>query len=152
MSHKKKVDFIGLSFFDPQPSLPSPPDVFLLRQIVHDWSDKYVIKLFRRLRDVAGPSTKLVIVDSIIGYACDAPSTYSLDEGPKPPAPLLSNMGGANLLPYTVDLAILSCINSGERTIDGHNKVIEAGGWKLVEVRKNPISKIWWPTLVAVPA
>ncbi|KAI5119658.1 hypothetical protein M0805_007749 [Coniferiporia weirii] len=147
-----KVHFIGGDFFDVQPTLPSTPDVFLLRQIVHDWSDKYVIKLFRRLRDAAGPSTKLVIVDSIIDYACNAPSKYPLDNGLKPPAPLLPNMGGANLLPYTVDLVVMSCINSGERTIDGHNSVIEAGGWKLVEVRKNPGSKIWWPTLIAVPA
>ncbi|KAI5117485.1 hypothetical protein M0805_009548 [Coniferiporia weirii] len=146
-----KVHFIGCNFFDAQPVLPGIPDVFLLRQIVHDWSDKYVTKLLRRLRDAAGPSTKLVIVDSIIDYACDT-GKYPLDDGPKAPAPLLSNMGGASLLPYCVDLVIMGCINSGERTIDGHNRVIEAGGWKLVDVQKNLGNKIWWPTLVAVPA
>ncbi|KAH8111798.1 S-adenosyl-L-methionine-dependent methyltransferase [Phellopilus nigrolimitatus] len=147
-----KVYFVETDFFEAQPTLPGTPDIFLLRMIVHDWSNKYVIKLLRRLRDVAGPSTKLIIVDSIVGYACDVPKKYLSDETLKPPAPLLPNMGGVNLLSYSVDMVIMNSLNSQERTIDGHTSVMEAAGWKLVKVHKNQGSKIWWPSLIAVPA
>ncbi|THH07842.1 hypothetical protein EW145_g3108 [Phellinidium pouzarii] len=124
-----KVHFIGTDFFERQPKLPATPAVFLMRTILHDWSDKYSIKILRNLRAAAGPETKLVLVDSIIDYACDAPNQSALlSKGPKPPAPLLPNMGGANLLSYEVDLVILASLNSGERTIDGYISIIEAGG------------------------
>ena len=100
---------IGCDFFDTQPKLPTTPDVFLLRTIVHDWSDKYSIKLLSNLRAAAGPNTKLVLIDSIINYACEAPSeTTLLGKGnePKVPAPLLPNLGGANLLAYEVDVVV----------------------------------------------
>jgi len=151
----EKVHFIGCDFFEVQPKLPATPDVFLLRTIIHDWSDKYSIKLLSNLRTVAGPNTKLVLIDSIVNYACEAPSEASIlgkDAEPKVPAPLLPNLGGANLLAYEVDIVLVSSLNSGERTIDGYKNIIEASGWKLVEFRKNPASKIWWPALICVPA
>ncbi|KAI5119663.1 hypothetical protein M0805_007754 [Coniferiporia weirii] len=150
-----KVHFIGLDFFEAQPKLPATPDVFLMRTVLHDWSDKYSIKILRNLRAAAGAQTRLVLVDSIIDYACAAPNQVALtgaSPAPAPPAPLLPNMGGANLLSYEVDLVMLSSLNSAERTIDGYISIIEEGGWKLLEVRKNPGSKIWWPSLVCVPA
>ncbi|KAH8111778.1 S-adenosyl-L-methionine-dependent methyltransferase [Phellopilus nigrolimitatus] len=140
-----KVHFIDTDFFEAQPTLPGNPEVFLLRMIVHDWSDKYVIKLLRRLRDVAKPSTKLVIVDSVLDYACAS-------SGGGPPAPLLSNMGGGNLLAYSVDLAVFGVLNSGERTASGFQYVLSASGWELKEIRRNPVNKIWWPSIIAVPS
>lgn len=74
--------------------------------ILHDWSDKYSIKLLRNLRNAAGPDTKLVIVDSIISYACDAPHQSNAEDDPRPPKPLLPNLGGANLLAYEVDVVV----------------------------------------------
>ena len=104
----------GLDFFDKQPALPGTPDVFILRQIVHDWSDKYVIKLLKNLRSVATTKTKLLVIDTIIEYACKIPKSSTLSvkglETPIPPEPLLPNLGGANLTPYTVDL-VVSCFN-----------------------------------------
>lgn len=147
-----KVHFVGCDFFEPQPALPATPDVFLLRMILHDWSDKYCIKLLRNLRNAAGPDTKLVIIDSIISYACEAPLKTGTEAAPSPPKPLLPNLGGANLLAYEVDIVVMSCLHSAERTADGFQSVVEASGWKLVEIRKNPASKIWWPSIICVPA
>ena len=97
-------------FFEAQPALPSTPDVFLLRQVIHDWSDKYAIKILKQLRLSAGPHTKLLIIDCVVEHACDTPHLGPSSSSPSVPAPLLPNLGGANLLTYTVDLAV-SVIN-----------------------------------------
>ena len=95
-----------MDLFQEQPSLPATPDVFLLRQIVHDWPDKYAINILSHLRKVAGQDTKLLIVDCVVDYACDS----SLNSIPSSalPAPLLPNLGGANLLTYSVDVVVSS--------------------------------------------
>lgn len=96
------TQFIATDFFDEQPVLPGEPGVFLLRNITHDWSDKYAVKILRQLRDAAIPSTKLVLISCITDYACRLPD----DEAEAPPAPLLANLGGANIFPYSFDLAV----------------------------------------------
>ncbi|KAL5536477.1 hypothetical protein ACEPAF_299 [Sanghuangporus sanghuang] len=83
------VHFIGVDFFEEQPNLPGPVDVFLLRMIIHDWSDKYAAKILRPLRNVAGPNTKLLIIDSILDHVCG-----SGQEATRPPSPMLPNLGG----------------------------------------------------------
>lgn len=103
LNHPMTRSVIEANFFDEQPALPGVPGVFLLRIIVHDWSDKYAIKILRRLRDAAAPTTKLVLISCITDYACRTPND---DETEVPPAPLLPNLGGANLFPYLFDLTV----------------------------------------------
>ena len=107
---KQRVQFAGSSFFDPLPPFRKIPDVFLLRHILHDWSDKYAIKILRNLRDAAGRDTKLVVIDVIIGHACDVSNgTDKSSVNPyirSPPKPLLRNWGAANLTIYTVNLGV----------------------------------------------
>ncbi|TCD71933.1 hypothetical protein EIP91_000065 [Steccherinum ochraceum] len=135
-SHQKagKLHLLEHDFFEPQPPLPKTPDVFFLRQIIHDWSDGLCVKILSHLRTAAGPHTKLFIVDSILDYACFSESQSTLmSDVNDVPKPLLPNMAGANLHAYQIDVLLGSVINAGERTIDGYKSVIEAGGWKLVE-------------------
>lgn len=80
--------------------------MLLLRQIVHDWSDKYAVKILSQLKKSAGPNTKLLIVDCVVDYACDSSSLGDLPAPPPVPAPLLPNLGAANLLTYSVDLVV----------------------------------------------
>ncbi|EJD00206.1 O-methyltransferase [Fomitiporia mediterranea MF3/22] len=139
-----KVQFIGTDFFEAQPKLPGTPDVFLLRMITHDWADLYAIKILRRLRDAAGPNTKLILIDCVLDYACGSGEN-------KPPPPLLGNLGGGNLLSYSVDLTVFGMLNAGERTALGFEEILSASGWQLQEIRKSPVSPMWWPSIISVP-
>ena len=82
--------------------------VFLLRNILHDWPDKYCLQILRHLRSSAAPSTRLVLVDNIMAYACVDNELKSVPgaEIPLPPAPLLANGGTANAVPYLQDLQV----------------------------------------------
>ncbi|KAL1742488.1 O-methyltransferase-domain-containing protein [Schizophyllum fasciatum] len=96
------------SFFEPQPK--RAVSAFLLKQILHDWSDPYCAKILAHLRSAAAEMTRLVIMDSCLSFACHEP----VDEGGlsgipgarahEAPAPLLANYGAANENGYLNDL------------------------------------------------
>ncbi len=68
---KFNVNPLEHDFFEAQPI--KNPSVFLLKNILHDWSDKYAKKILMRLRAAAGPDTRLVTRDTIIPYSCQVP-------------------------------------------------------------------------------
>lgn len=100
-----------MSFFDSQPTLPGNPSVFILRTIMHDWSDKYANKILTNLRAKATSETRLLVLDSVIDFACpttvdDIASGVRGAERSQPPAPLLANLGQANVMSYGMDLVV----------------------------------------------
>ena len=97
------MQFVGATFFEPQPMFFKSPDVFILRYILHDWSDKYAIQLLTKLRKIAHPDTKLLVVDTIMAYSCD---TQDIGDSREPPKPLLSNLGAASIYAYDMDLVV----------------------------------------------
>ena len=97
--------------FLPQPQAFNAPDLFILRGIIHDWSDPYAVKILKSLRAVAGPRTQLLIIDRVLLYACPPhpqhSDSFTAPNIADPPAPLLANMGGAASILYAHD--ILAC-------------------------------------------
>lgn len=81
----------------------------MMRVVLHDWSDEYCLKILRHLRAAAGPHTQLIVVDSILSYACADPDNVRDIPGaalPQPPAPLLPNRGAASLMQYLLDMQV----------------------------------------------
>ena len=78
--------------------------------MLHDWSDKYSLKILKQLRDAATPGTKLVVLEMIMPYACQ--DTEDIADGiasavaTKAPNPLLANWGAVNELIYMLDMAV----------------------------------------------
>jgi len=78
--------------------------------VLHDWSDKYALKILKQLRDAATPSTKLLVVDIILPYACH--ETEEETDGItgavsiKAPKPLLANWGAVNDFSYILDICV----------------------------------------------
>ncbi|KAJ6608071.1 S-adenosyl-L-methionine-dependent methyltransferase [Mycena sp. CBHHK59/15] len=128
-------------FFTPQPQTNA--SVFLLKQIMHDWSDEYCVKILTQLWDAATPATVLLLLDSIMPLACHDPS----GEGPhaipgavpkEARAPLLANYGAANDMGYNADFDMFLLFNSQERTAIHFVELLGRTGWKVTAVHRQP--------------
>lgn len=82
--HFRTLIFFRLvhDFFQPQPIKDA--SAFLLRLIIHDWADPSVKK---NLRASAVAGTKLVVVDCIVPYSCQAALTKEIPGAALTPVP-----------------------------------------------------------------
>jgi hypothetical protein len=122
------------NFLDAQPVKNA--DVFLVRAVLHNWSDKYCLQILRHLREAATPSTQLIVVDNLMPYACVDDSLKDVPGADLalPPAPLLPNGGHASAVSYYEDLGMLLLMNGKERTIRDVHSLLESAGWRLVRI------------------
>ncbi len=82
--------------------------MFLLKQIMHDWSDSYCLKILTQLRAAASANTKLILVESIMSFSCHDSGEDSVP-GAVPheaPEPLLANYGAVNEMAYSADIDV----------------------------------------------
>ena len=96
-------------FFTPQPQTNA--SVFFVKHVLHNWSDKYSLKILKQLRNAATPSTKLVVLEMIMPYAChddsdDIAGGMASTLPVKAPSPLLANWGGVNDSMYILDMTV----------------------------------------------
>ncbi|KAF7324950.1 Ich1 protein [Mycena kentingensis (nom. inval.)] len=158
------VRFQVHDFFTPQPILNAA--VYFLRVVLHDWPDAFAQKILLRLREAAGPETRLVIGDWVLPMACvdnfgivekdkdgkASPETSAIVEGAEKmlaPAPLLANLGKASANVYWMDLTMQVTFNGQERTLREIVSLAASAGWKVVKVVKAPGSL--FGHIVAVP-
>lgn len=80
-----------------------------MRIILHDWTDTACIQILKQVRAAAAPETELIVLESLMQYAC---SDTTVDHGIPGMAgriasePMLPNYGSANLFPYLCDLQV----------------------------------------------
>ncbi|GJE87411.1 S-adenosyl-L-methionine-dependent methyltransferase [Phanerochaete sordida] len=130
-----KVTLQAHDFFQPQPVRDAA--VFFMRSILHDWADKYCLDILRQLREGAAANTRLVILDSLVSYACVERDLEGIPGAarPAPPAPLLPNLGHAGIINYYKDIHMLEMLNGRERTVTHLAELMHQTGWKLVQVQ-----------------
>ncbi|RDB20353.1 4-O-methyltransferase 1 [Hypsizygus marmoreus] len=134
-------------FFTAQ-STQTPPSVFILRMILHDWPNESSLKILRHLRAASGATTKLLILDHVIPYTCKGAIDLSSDsqqpignqnvedEALAVPGLALPRLGAANEMCYSVDIAMMMWLNSQERTIEQFRQLLFSSGWRVEHVTK----------------
>ena len=61
---ENRIDIRGGNFFE---SIPGGADAYLLKHILHDWSDEDCLRILKNIYAVAESGTKLLVVDAVIG-------------------------------------------------------------------------------------
>ncbi len=102
-----RVDRVAGSFFE---SVPAGGDVYLLKHILHDWSDDECVKILKNVHAAMTPEARVVVVEMPI-----------LVDGPPSPAPLL-------------DVNMLVMLTGKERTPDEYGALFAQAGLRLASV------------------
>ncbi|KAJ8502546.1 hypothetical protein ONZ45_g11654 [Pleurotus djamor] len=150
-----RVELEVHDFFAPQPETRKSASVYFLKQVLHDWSDEYCVKILSNLRDAAqATTTKLVLMESIMPFACRADihgPEGAADTGVngnanvssipgavahEAPLPLLANYGIVNEMGYNADIDMFLLFNSQERTIKHMVELLRSTGWEVVKVHR----------------
>jgi len=108
--HGDRVDVVGGDFFE---SLPSA-DLYLLKMILHDWSDDECKAILRSIRAAIAPSGRVSVIE------------YVMPETPRPhPA-------------NAMDIAMLVWATGRERKLSEFNSLFDASGFRIDRVTENP--------------
>jgi hypothetical protein len=98
---------IGGDFFE---FVPGGADVYVLKNVLHDWSDDRAIRILKNCRRAMSPQAKLLVMEMILPLAAD---------------PAFGNL---------LDLNMLVMSGGQERTLDEYRGLFEASGFSLTRV------------------
>ncbi|KAL4930345.1 S-adenosyl-L-methionine-dependent methyltransferase [Aspergillus undulatus] len=122
---KDRVRFQAHDFFTPQPASLHGADVYLLRSVLHDWSDKYAAMILRSLTPALKKGSIVLINERVVPGFREA---HYLVERPL----------------REFDLIMMSFQNARERTRDDWERLIAAadGRFWLTDVRQQEGSSL----------
>jgi hypothetical protein len=107
---KSVMDRCTLQSGDMFASVPAGADAYIMKHIIHDWTDEQCVRLLKACRKSVNPGGKLLVVDSVIKPGNEfAPGKF-------------------------LDLQMLIFPGGCERTEAQFRALFEASGWKLSRV------------------
>jgi len=98
---------IGGDFFE---SVPEGADVYILKNVLHDWSDDRSLRILKNCRRAMGSQAKLLVIETVLPLS-DDPAFGSL-----------------------LDLNVLVMSGGRERTRDEYCSLLEKSGFRLTQV------------------
>ncbi|KAF5346394.1 hypothetical protein D9758_012770 [Tetrapyrgos nigripes] len=149
-----RAKFEGHNFLNPQPIKDA--SIFILKQVLHNWPDKYNVQILRNLREAATPSTTLVIIDKVLPYACRQPADGVLgqiegDVNDIAPEPLLPNYGPLRDSAYGLDFTMMFYFNAQEHTLLQFKELLASTGWELKKCNPIDARSNFLRSVIAVP-
>jgi hypothetical protein len=106
-----RIERVGGDFFK---EIPVSADAYIMRWILHDWSDEESIALLTRVRKIAGPDARLMVVESVI------PETPEFDMG------------------KWMDLNMMVMATGRERTVAEFHDLFDQAGFVLEQIVPTP--------------
>lgn len=105
-----RIDVVGGDFFQ---SVPAGGDLYLLKQILHDWNDDECIAILRSVRKAITPDGRLAVIDRLLP-----------EENEADPA-------------FASDIMMMIWTSGQERKLSQFERLFEATGFALDHVTRN---------------
>ncbi|KAI9838008.1 MAG: hypothetical protein M1819_006162 [Sarea resinae] len=120
---KHRVSFVAHDFFQTQPC--SDAHVYILRQILHDWSDLHSIKIIRSLIPALNEGDHVLVVDSTLSHPNTVPLYFEK-------------------VMRSLDMQMMSSLNACERTLPMWEELFQQADkrFKLANVVTPPGSAV----------
>ncbi len=103
----ERCQVIGGSFFE---TIPEGGDVYLLKDILHDWNDPQAVAILHNLRQSMDGSAKLLVIERIIQPGND---------------PMVGKI---------IDITMLVMTGGRERTEVEYRGLLKAGGFRVIQI------------------
>jgi hypothetical protein len=103
-----RCTLVAGSFFD---SVPAGADVYILRDILHDWPDERAAEILRVCRSAMAPPAKLLVIDAVL--------------------PARATEDPADLTKFLYDINMFVLFGSRERTEQELRRLLEAGSFAV---------------------
>ncbi|KAH6908343.1 hypothetical protein BKA70DRAFT_1103517 [Coprinopsis sp. MPI-PUGE-AT-0042] len=109
----------------------------------YNWPNAECELILKKIRRAANSETRLILIDSVVPYACRSSDDPQEDRhfqlvrqatSREAPAPLLANYGVASIVGYGADMVMMDLMNGQERTLNQLHDLLEASGWEIREV------------------
>ncbi len=109
-----RIEFMAHSFLEPQPIVA---DVYILRFILHDWPDKYAVKILKNLIPALKqkPNARIVLMETLL----PAPGEDGLFK---------------EKLQRGFDLQMMTLVNARERGLEDWKNVVQLAGLRVLKV------------------
>lgn len=105
-----RIAAVGGSFFEAVPAA----DLYLLKQILHDWTDPECVRILQAIRSAIMPGGRIVVIDCLLG---DTPETNEA---------------------LFIDIAMMIWSTGRERKLSEFERLFDASGFRLERVSENP--------------
>jgi hypothetical protein len=89
--------------------VPASADTYILKNVLHDWSDEHAVRILKNCRRAMGLKAKLLVIELVL--------------------PLLDDPAFGSLL----DLNMLVMSGGRERTKEEYCTLLESGGFRLTQ-------------------
>lgn len=106
-----RIELVGGDFFT---AVPSGGDLYLLKQILHDWGDEECLTILRNIRAAVGEGARLAVVERLL------PERHRPHNA------------------YVVDVIMLLWTTGRERKLSEYRTMLEASGFAFDRVTENP--------------
>ncbi|KAF9563367.1 S-adenosyl-L-methionine-dependent methyltransferase [Agrocybe pediades] len=127
-----RIKFVPIDFFS-GPPIPGC-NIYYLKNVIHNWSDADVIKIFSNVRAAMAPHSRVLIQDYILQPASRLTETSDGNSQiTQAPEPLLPNFGSGRIRQYNLDIHMMTILNSEERRLSDFIRLGEAAGLKFVK-------------------
>jgi len=148
-----RIQIQAHNLFHPRPKA-TENTVYILRYILHDWSDEDCIKILRNIQTAAQPDTKVLIIEAVVVPATvprgrppietnrhrhsvssssnnDAVGIHSPSSAPNF---IPANFGENAKMPLALGVHLMGAFNSYERTQSEWERVVRHSGLKIEKV------------------
>lgn len=136
-----RVRFVAHNFFEPQPVKGA--DVYLLKMILHDWTDAECVRILRALVSALKPGARVLLIEYMGGGGGGEEDEAAQQDLPRS----IRNMGTAT------DLRLMALFNARERPVGAWKGLLAAADerFRIAHVKANPgeffavIEAVWTP-------
>jgi SAM-dependent methyltransferase len=119
-----RIEFVGGDFLN---EVPGGGDLYVLREVLHNWDDEHARCVLQNCHRAAQPDSKLLVGEVVLPREPDATTA----------------------LAFQLDLIALVAFGGKERTRDEWTHLLASAGYRLQDVRPVPSLSQPWSLLVA---